>query len=635
MAGLCYASSPWLLAGVIKHQLAGRGFTDIQLQVDYPKWRGFQLHSLVFTMVAGEQQVLCEIPDIEVRYQLTELLTGTVARIRLPVVALRILPALGSAPSAPSASALPLVTLLSGQWLAQLPVSELLLEQLSITGRTSANTIYTLQLRGQLRDAQLQVNGDIRLPAPQQPIAFSLSASHTGAAHVFIAPLDHATAPLLELTVNPVARDHDPLELSGVLDTKLTTLMPMVSSSFADLKWAAGLEGVMHSQWQAQVADASWQIAGEVTVHDLGGRWHDQVLPRGELTAKFDLDSQRAKLQSRLRVAEKSVVLEAEGIHEFVTGHGHADLKLLPVVFSDSGFVLSRLLTRWPWKVDITTGQASGSGRLVWQKAIELQGILQLDKIGGHYNQLVFTGLSAELALANGAGLHTTKDVQLRVAVVDVGFPIEKIAVHFALVPQPKSLLPLLRLRSVSAELLGGKMLTGPFEFDFSRNKNAFVVQLEGIGLNEIMQLEQQEGLQGSGVLDGQLPIVISSAGIVVIHGQLTAREPGGEIRYTPTSKVAAMAESNTSVKVMVQALSHFQYDLLNVGCDYKPGGDLALQVRLEGKNADLQGGQPIHFNLNLEENIPTLLRSLQLSDDIREQVSKRYQNTPPGKVVQ
>jgi len=100
-------------------------------------------------------------------------------------------------------------------------------------------------------------------------------------------------------------------------------------------------------------------------------------------------------------------------------------------------------------------------------------------------------------------------------------------------------------------------------------------------------------------------------------------------IQYGPPAKIAALAESNTSVGMMVKALSNFQYQVLDVKSDYKAGGDLLLQVRLEGKNPDWQRGRPVNLNLNLQENIPALLRSLQLSDEISEQVRKRYQKTP------
>lgn len=629
LLGVTYACLPMVLAGLVKQTLSARGLSDVQVNLGYPDWRGIRLHKLQFTAIAGEQQFFCQLTDADVEYYVTDLLTSTVARIRVPVAVVRVHPAPGVALSVQTTATLPLAALVSGQWLSQLPVRELLLEQLSVDGRTSADAVYSLKLSGHLHDAQVQVNGDIRLPQ-QKPIAFSLSARHTGEARLLVSSAGHAAEPMLEWAVNPVASDHDPIELTGMLTARLNTLMPWLA--VAD--WASGLEGDLNSQWQAQVTNSNWRVTGKATVHGLGGRWRDQVLPRGELTANFAADPQRATLQTTLRAAEQAVVLEAKGMHQFATGHGHADLTLVPVVFSDAGFVLSRLLKSWPYPFDITAGRMSGSGRLVWQQAFDLQGVVQLDKLGGHYNQLAFAGLSGEVALANGEGLRTSKNAQLHVDVVDVGFPVEKMEVRFALAPQPKTVVPIVRVQQFAAQLLGGRVQSAPFELDFGRDKNTFVVQLERIGLNDIMKLEQQEGLQGSGMLDGQIPIEISSEGIVVTHGQLSARAPGGTIRYTPTVKVAALAQSNPSVSMIVKVLSNFQYQVLDVITDYKRGGDLTLQVHLEGNNPDWQAGQPVHLNLKLEENIPALLRSLQLSDDISERVRKRYQNIPKGNVA-
>jgi hypothetical protein len=636
LLGLTYACLPMILAGLVKQTLSARGLSDVQVSVGYPEWRGFRLHKLQFTASAGAQQLTCELTDADIEYHIPDLARGFVTRIRMPVAMVRVRPVPGVTPPFKSIAALPLAALISGQWLSQLPVHELLVEQLSVDARTPADAVYSLQLSGQLRDAQLQVNGDIHLPPPQQkPLAFSLSALHTGEARLVISAAAKAAAPMLALSVNPVSRDGeviDPnqIELNGILTARLDRLLPMLLPWLTEAQWASGLEGDLNSQWQVLVNNSHWQVTGEAVVHRMGGRWRELVLPRGELTAKFDVDPQRATLQSTLRAAEQAVVLEAKGLHQYASGDGHADFKLRPVVFSDAGFVLSRLLKDWPYPYDINTGRVSGSGRLVWQKAVDLHGTVQLDNVGGHYKQVVFAGLSGEVALerlnSKGAGLRTSKDAQLRVDVVDVGFPVEKVDMRLALVPHTKIRVPLVRIQQFSAQLLGGRARSGPFELDFGREKNAFVVQLEQIGLNEIMKLEQQQGLAGSGMLDGQIPIEITSEGIVVTQGQLTARAPGGSIRYTPTAKVAALAKSNPSVNIVVKALSNFQYHLLDVNTNYQPGGELNLQVRLQGKNPDWQEGQPVHLNLNLEENILALLRSLQMSDDISERVRKLYQ---------
>ena len=638
---LTYASLPWVITWLVKQQLAAQGLSAIQLRVDYPAWRSIQLHKLAFTAKADKQSVSCHVPELEITYQLGDLLTGMVTRVRVPLVTLHLQASPGrviAAPSAPAKAGLPVAGLLSGQWLADIPVRELLLEQVKLDAQQTADTVYTLQLSAQLRDAQLQVNGDLRLPSLPRPLAFSLHASHTGAARVRLSSPEQTAEPMLALVVKPRAADQaasavNAIRLNGELTARLAKLWSVLMPLLPGDARAAAIEGELNSHWQAQLSNTHWQLSSESTVHGLAGRWQKQPLPSGELTAKVRVDPQRLTLQSTWRAAAQAVVVEAKGWYQFADSHGQADLRLAPVQFSDGGFVLSRLLKNWPYPFDITAGRLTGSARLDWQQALDLQGTVQLDKLGGRYRQVTFTGLSGEVGLAQrnsrGEAWHTRQDAQLHVDVVNVGFPVQNIKAAFALPVRAATQLPLLQVKSLSAALLGGQVRSGPFDLDLGRDNNTFVVTLQHIGLHDIMQLEQQQGLQGSGRLDGQIPVTISNAGIVVKQGQLSAVAPGGYIRYTPTPKVAAMAQSNPGINMVVSALSDFQYHLLKVTSDYKPGGDLALQVHLEGKNPQWQAGQPLHLNLNLEENIPTLLRSLQLSDDITKQVQQRYQKAP------
>lgn len=646
MLGLSYACLPMGLASLLKYTLLARGLSDIKVSVGYPDWRGIRLQKLQFTIIAGVQQYSCELTDADIEYHIMDLLTGTVGRIRVPVAVAHIHPAPGVRAPVKTSAALPLAVLVSGQWLSQLPVRELSIEQLSVDWHTPSAAVYLFHLTGSVRDAEAQLNGKVILPPPQQyQAAVTFLARKTGQAHLSVSSADNLDVPILALAVNNVTIEQNQIKVNGMLTAKLATLMPMLQPWWTGVDWSSGLEGDFNSQWHAVLTAASleeegrltlpplhggnsnWQITGEARVHDLGGRWHEQLLPRGELSARFVADPQQGVVQTTLHAAEQAVVLEAKIVHQFTTGHGHADLTLNPVLFNDTGFVLSQLLQDWPYPFDITAGRVSGSGRLVWQQAFDLYGIVQLDKLGGHYNQVDFAGLSGEVALANDEGWHTSKDAQLHVDLVDVGFPVEKIDVRFSLASHSKKTgVPLVRVQQFSAQLLGGHARSGPFMLDFGREKNTFVVQLEQIKLNEIMKLEQQQGLAGSGMLDGQVPVEITRDNIEVTQGKLSARAPGGAIRYVPTEKVLLLAKTNPSVKMIIDALSNFQYHVLDVTSDYKPGGDLNLEVHLEGENPDWQSGQPIHLNLNLEENIPALLRSLQLSDEITDRVRKSYQ---------
>ena len=79
------------------------------------------------------------------------------------------------------------------------------------------------------------------------------------------------------------------------------------------------------------------------------------------------------------------------------------------------------------------------------------------------------------------------------------------------------------------------------------------------------------------------------------------------------------------SFNLVAQALNNFHYSLLRVGVEYDESGTLDLSARLEGRNPDLKKSPPIHFNLTVQEHVPTLLKSLRLVQDIEDAVQKKF----------
>jgi hypothetical protein len=84
------------------------------------------------------------------------------------------------------------------------------------------------------------------------------------------------------------------------------------------------------------------------------------------------------------------------------------------------------------------------------------------------------------------------------------------------------------------------------------------------------------------------------------------------------------MLGGNQAMDVVVQALQNFHYSALSSTVDYDETGKLTLGLRREGKNPEIRGGQPVILNVNLEDDIPALLTSLQLSGRVNEAVTER-----------
>lgn len=523
--GLAYAGSPWILASVVKQNLATWGLVDVQVRAGYPGWRTLRLPTIQFTLKAANQEIACQLNDVQIAYHPAEVIAGNLERIRVPGATMHVLPAASreqgaNEPFAGASEAQSVAALLTGQWMSEVPVREVLLEKISVDGRTPSAAAYKATLRGSIIDIEATLNGTVELPAVQHSrLALSVTARKTGEAHLSLSPAANVAQPILEWTTDKVEVDQRPSRVAGSLyvnlDAGLSTLQPWFA---AGANWISQIEGRLDARWQA-------------------------TLPAG------------------------------------------------------------------------LSGNAVGLS-------------LQQVKANGRYKNVVLTGLSADAELAFDGGVRTTKDTRIRAEQLHVGLPIRNIDLRFALAPRANTRVPVVRFKSAGAELLGGRVRSEPFTLDFAKATNRFVVQLEGIGLHDILELERQEGLQGTGVLDGELPVEITRAGIQVAQGKLSARAPGGEIQYRPTERVGAMVKSSPNLKLVFDALSSFQYQKLEATARYQPDGNLGLQVRLEGNNPGWQQGQPVHLNLNVEENIPALLRSLQLGGEIGERVRKHYQET-------
>jgi hypothetical protein len=186
---------------------------------------------------------------------------------------------------------------------------------------------------------------------------------------------------------------------------------------------------------------------------------------------------------------------------------------------------------------------------------------------------------------------------------------------------------PVVDVRDIQGELFGGTMTCPAVHIDPAKPPAQWTLSLREIDLAKVLSVEQQKGIDGTGLLNGTLPITLTAAGASVKDGSIEAQPPGGIIRYTATPEAGKLlAESDQSLKLVAQALNNFHYNVLRVGVQYREDGLLQLAARLEGKNPDMKKTPPIHFNLTVQENIPALLKTLRTVQDIGESLKQRVQ---------
>jgi hypothetical protein len=182
-----------------------------------------------------------------------------------------------------------------------------------------------------------------------------------------------------------------------------------------------------------------------------------------------------------------------------------------------------------------------------------------------------------------------------------------------------------LELGELRTGLLGGEVRVLPTTLDLAQREQRAELQLQGLELGRLFEVYPTEGLSGGGTLDGRLPVLLRDGQLVIDDGAVAAREPGGVLRYR-SDKLQRLAAANPSMRELAGVLEDFHYTVLSSQVDYGENGNMILGLRLQGSNPDFQQGRQVNLNVTLEENIPALLASLQLSGKVSEIIQQRVQ---------
>lgn len=181
---------------------------------------------------------------------------------------------------------------------------------------------------------------------------------------------------------------------------------------------------------------------------------------------------------------------------------------------------------------------------------------------------------------------------------------------------------------SLRFEVLGGEVVSTELSYQLPQRDGMARFDMQGIQLAQLLALQQQD-FESEGVLSGSVPVQIDSGNLSVTNASIVADAPGGFVKYSPEPSVLALAESNTGVGVVLEAMKNFQYHTLQAEVDYAADGKMLARTSLKGANPDYQEGREVHLNLNLEENILVLLKSLRLGSDIAERITEKRGQIP------
>ncbi|WP_061241261.1 YdbH domain-containing protein [Ectopseudomonas composti] len=463
--------------------------------------------------------------------------------------------------------------------LRQAPDWSLNVRQLQLDARSKR-----VDLAGSRAD-DLQLKLDLSGSATTQQLQFNLAED----AHLTIQQLRSGDLQLQQTRLTLGA-----LELAGA-----------PSSATLSGPLALRIHSLQHPQLQAQ----GWQWQGRVAADSASQTLEGALLADSGLSMTLGLDHATDALTLNARLDE---------------------------LFLRAGNPLARTLASWPALLTLDNGRIQGDANLSLPtgQPLHLRANLTGKGLAGIYDRSTLSGVDAELRLQLAGDRLTLELPSLSAKQIDPGIalgPLQLQASYQASVQRP--LAGSLSHQRAELGILGGSLSLEPATWALERPSQLLPLKLRGLDLQELFRVYPAEGLAGNGLIDGTLPLRLGEA-ISIEQGLIEARAPGGRLRFH-SPRIRAMGLANPGMKLVTDALEDFHYDLLSSSLDYDSSGTLRLGMRLHGQNPAIEQGRPIHFNINLEEDIPTLLASLQLTDKVNDIIQQRIQQRMRQRVPQ
>lgn len=268
---------------------------------------------------------------------------------------------------------------------------------------------------------------------------------------------------------------------------------------------------------------------------------------------------------------------------------------------------------------DLIAGSATVAGRVPIGLSTEDDTPFRvtLRDVAARYEDVVATGIQGELQVMNTTDGPLLERGDLDVALLDIGLPLTDASFEFR-----QTDAAIFDVDRMALSLLGGRLAADPFTYNASDDELEMQLRVESIQLPFMAELAGFESLKVEGSLSGVVPVSMKAGTIRIAGGQLDNEPPGGVIRFDGAAAEAAAGAANLGIAS--QALRNFEFDSLSSAVEYDESGDLLLGMRITGVNPEMDPNQPVILNLNVENNIPELLRSLQAIRSIEEVLEQR-----------
>jgi hypothetical protein len=388
----------------------------------------------------------------------------------------------------------------------------------------------------------------------------------------------HAIAKLPQLRVQP-------------RDTGMTLAVSQASVALPD--YSAELSAI----------DAAASV-GAATNFKLTAEAHDRAAaPRVApllIAAEGTQEKDALKATGNIASRDKALDLKLKGHHALDSQKGTLEFELVPLRFEAEGRQPVDLFPILGKPVQNVVGQLSARGQIGWGGALTSKADIVIDNVGFQSAVTKVSDIDGKLAFNSLLPPRTAGVQHMTAKLVVPGFPEGTADLRFALPGDNR-----LRIEKASFALAGGSLEVA--NVTIGQNQPVLgELAIRSLDLAAILDVLNVDGLSGTGIIDGRIPVRVDDAGVAILAGRLGNKGPG-VVRYTGAALPDTGGGPNDSVRLARQALQDFQYTELTLTLERATGGDGSLLVNLKGSNPAVLQNHPFVFNIKLETNFDKL----------------------------
>jgi len=369
-----------------------------------------------------------------------------------------------------------------------------------------------------------------------------------------------------------------------------------------------------------------WQYKGDLSSSKLAVNYESRRVQFKDIAAGISAGAENLKLDGGFSTADIPAAFGFILEHDFNKARGWLSIKpLKPLDLNTENNKLSLLLTPWPYPFDLLGGNIKLTTDARWSQGndFSLTSRINLDDAGGNYGDLVFSGLSFDHAFEILPNIHSIQTSKINLKQLDSGVTASNISTSLTLETADTGTLPQLAIQGLHGEIFDGTFSADNFVFDLNRSKNSFKIKTTDIDLAKIVETQQLEDIVVTGRIDGTIPVEINEQGIFIQHGAFVNDIRAGTIRYNPAAGTDQLKQ-NPITGIALDALKDFRYTHLSADVNFTPEGMLTINLQLKGTSPELDTKRPVHLNINTEQNLLSLLKSLRYAQGVSESIDQK-----------